>query len=128
MVGGGAHSATLVLLGESVAAIQAATGGSVCMRRRRMPRDFSSMAELVKGHAPVQLIVRGDSYEAPYPFLLRPVPLQIAAAWDGAPDAHDRRRCACACGTRSARSRRRASQRRTSIESVMATAPARPVM
>lgn len=62
---------------SGVVAIQAATGGSVCMRRRRMPRDLSSMAEAVKGHAPVQLIVCGDSDEAPHPFLLRPVPLQI---------------------------------------------------
>jgi hypothetical protein len=62
---------------SGVAAIQAATGGSVCMRRRRTPRDLWSMAELVKQHAPVQLIVCGDSYEAPHPFLLRPVPLQI---------------------------------------------------
>ncbi len=35
------------------------------------------MAEMVKGHAPVQLIVCSDSYEVPHPFLLRPVPLQI---------------------------------------------------
>jgi len=62
---------------SGVAAIRAATGGSVCMRHRRMPRDFSSMAEMVKGHAPVQLIVCSDSYEVPHPFLLRPVPLQI---------------------------------------------------
>jgi hypothetical protein len=62
---------------SGVAAIQAATGGSVCMRRQRTPRDFWSMAEMVKGHAPVQLIVCDDSYEAPHPFLLRPVPLQI---------------------------------------------------
>ncbi len=62
---------------SGVAAIKAATGGSVCMRRRRTPRDFWSMAEMVKGHAPVQLIVCADSYEVPHPFLLRPVPLQI---------------------------------------------------
>lgn len=62
---------------SGVAAIRAATGGSVCMRRQRTPRDFWSMAEMVKEHAPVQLIVCGDSYEAPHPFLLRPVPLQI---------------------------------------------------
>jgi hypothetical protein len=47
------------------------------MRRRRTPRDLWSMAEMVKGHAPVQLIMCGDSDEAPHPFLLRPVPLQI---------------------------------------------------
>jgi hypothetical protein len=62
---------------SGVVAIRAASGGSVCMRSRRTPRDLSSMAEMVKGHAPVQLIVCGDSYEAPHPFLLRPVPLQI---------------------------------------------------
>jgi hypothetical protein len=62
---------------SGVAAIRAAIGGSVCMRRRRTPRDFWSMAEMVKGHAPVQLIVCSDSYEVPHPFLLRPVPLEI---------------------------------------------------
>ena len=62
---------------SGVAAIQAATGGSVYMLRRRRPRDFSAMAELVKGRAPVQFILCSDFYEALHPFLLRPVPLQI---------------------------------------------------
>jgi hypothetical protein len=42
-----------------------------------MPRDLALMAEMVKGHAPVQLIVCGDSHELPHPYLLRPVLLQI---------------------------------------------------
>jgi len=62
---------------SGVAAIRAATGGSVCIRRRRIPRDFWSMAEMVKGHAPMQLIVCAESHETPHPFLLRPAQLQI---------------------------------------------------
>ena len=63
---------------SGVAAVRAALGGSLCVLRRRIPRDLRSMAMLLRGpDAPVQLIVCADASHDLDPFLLRPAPILI---------------------------------------------------
>jgi hypothetical protein len=64
--------------GTGVSAVHAARGGSLCMRRRRLPRDLRPMAMLLRGpDAPVQLIVCAEASHDLNPFLLRPTPILV---------------------------------------------------
>ena len=63
---------------SAVAAVQAARGGSLCMRHAWSPRDFSSMVAMVRDPgASVQFIVCGGVGHADDPFLTLPVPIQV---------------------------------------------------
>lgn len=71
-------SATHRVHGSGVAAVQAAEGGSLCLREARMPRDLRSMAALIRGPgAPVQIIICGGAHDALHPYLLHPAPILI---------------------------------------------------
>jgi hypothetical protein len=64
--------------GRGVAAFVAATGGSLCVRRSRLPHDFSSVVALVRDpSASVQLIVCADGRYDTHPFLALPVPIRV---------------------------------------------------
>jgi hypothetical protein len=64
--------------GTGVSAVHAARGGSLCMRRRRLPRDLRPMAMLLRGpDAPVQIIVCAEASHNLNPFLLRPTPILV---------------------------------------------------
>jgi len=63
---------------SGVGALRAARGGTLCLRRRRLPRDLRPMAMLLRGtDAPVQLIVCADARYERDPFLLRPAPILV---------------------------------------------------
>ena len=63
---------------SGVAAVAAATGGSVCVRFSRLPRDFSSMVALLRNpDASVQLIVCADARFDTHPFLALPAPILV---------------------------------------------------
>ncbi|HWO20997.1 MAG TPA: hypothetical protein VNO30_19655 [Kofleriaceae bacterium] len=63
---------------SGVAAIEAARGGSLCVARAGLPRDFSSMVTIVRDPATsVQLIVCGEMGHADDPYLVKPVPIQV---------------------------------------------------
>jgi hypothetical protein len=63
---------------SGVGAVRAALGGSLCLRRRRLPRDLRPMAILLRGpDAPVQLIVCAEASHDVDPFLLRPAPILV---------------------------------------------------
>jgi hypothetical protein len=60
------------------AAVRAASGGSLCMRQVRMPRDRRSMAALIRGPgAAVHIIICGGTHDALHPYLLRPAPILV---------------------------------------------------
>jgi hypothetical protein len=64
--------------GSGAAAFEAARGGSLCVRRRRMPRDFQSVVALARDPAAaVQLVVCADAHHAMDPFLSLPAPIRI---------------------------------------------------
>lgn len=65
---------------SAVAGVQTARGGTLCVNRRRLPRDFAAMVPMVRDHdheARVQLIMCGDLGYASDPFLALPVPIQV---------------------------------------------------
>jgi hypothetical protein len=63
---------------SAVAAFQAARGGSLCVRHRRIPNDFSSVIPLVRDPAaPVQLVLLADAQHDVHPFLVLPVPIRV---------------------------------------------------
>jgi hypothetical protein len=63
---------------SGVAAVKAATGGSLCMRQVRLPRDRRSMAALIRGPgAAVHIIICGGTHDALHPYLLRPAPILV---------------------------------------------------
>ena len=65
---------------SGVVAAQAARGGSLCIRRRRLPRDFSSAVAMVREpSAAVQLIICGSVEWSTDPFLALPAPIQVPA-------------------------------------------------
>ena len=62
----------------AVAAAQAARGGSLCVRRRRLPGDYSSAVALVRDPAAaVQLIICAESSFDSHPFATLPVPIVL---------------------------------------------------
>jgi hypothetical protein len=62
---------------SGVAAFQAARGGSLCVRRERLPRDFSSVVARLRSTDDVQLIVCSDGRDDAHPFLTLPVPIRV---------------------------------------------------
>jgi len=63
---------------SGVAAFAAATGGSLCVRHSRPPKDFSSMIALLRDpSARVQLIVCADARHDTDPFVTLPVPIRV---------------------------------------------------
>jgi hypothetical protein len=63
---------------SGVAGLAAATGGSLCVRRSRLPLDFSSMVARVRDpNANAQLIVCADGRHDADPFITLPVPIRV---------------------------------------------------
>jgi hypothetical protein len=63
---------------SGVAAFHAALGGSLCLRRKRLPGDLPAMVALLRGlTAPRRIIICGDAQDELHPFLLRPAPIRI---------------------------------------------------
>jgi len=63
---------------SGVTAFHAARGGSLCVRARRLPDDFSSMVALVRNPgAAVQLIICADARFDTHPFLALPAPIRV---------------------------------------------------
>ncbi len=63
---------------SGMAAVRAARGGTLCVLRARVPRDFSSVVALVRDPAAsVQLIVCEDERHAMDPFLALPAPIRV---------------------------------------------------
>jgi hypothetical protein len=63
---------------SGVTAFHAARGGSLCVRARRLPDDFSSMVALMRNPgAAVQLIICADARFDRHPFLALPVPIRV---------------------------------------------------
>jgi hypothetical protein len=63
--------------GTGVAAFEAAIGGSLCVRSRRLPSDFSSVVARIRATNDVQIIVCSDGRDDAHPFLTLPVPIRI---------------------------------------------------
>jgi hypothetical protein len=60
---------------SAIAAVQAARGGSLCVRRRRLPIDFPSAVPMLRDPTvSVQLIICASMRFDPDPFLACPVP------------------------------------------------------
>lgn len=63
---------------SGVAAVQAARGGSLCVRSARIPRDFPSVVAQVRDPAAaVQLIICADVRHATDPFLILADPIRV---------------------------------------------------
>ena len=63
---------------NGVAGFTAATGGSLCLRYPRVPRDFSSVVALARNlNASVRLMLIGDARWDTHPFLILPTPIRI---------------------------------------------------
>jgi ActR/RegA family two-component response regulator len=63
--------------GTGIAAFEAAIGGSLCVRSRRLPRDFSSVVARIRATSDVQIIVCSDRRDDTHPFLTLPVPIGV---------------------------------------------------
>jgi hypothetical protein len=63
--------------GTGVAAFEAAIGGSICVRTRRLPRDFSSVVARIRATSDVQIIVCSDGRDDTHPFLTLPAPIRV---------------------------------------------------
>ena len=62
---------------SAVAALQAARGASLCVRRKLLPRDFPAMVAQLRTMDDVQLIVCADARDDFHVFLTRPSPIRI---------------------------------------------------
>lgn len=62
---------------SGLAAFEAAVGGSLCVRARRLPRDFSALVARLRGTNDVQFVVCADERAADHPFLVRPAPIHL---------------------------------------------------
>jgi hypothetical protein len=63
---------------HGTAAVRAAQGGSLCVRRRRAPDDFSSAVGLIRDpSADVQIIICGTAHSDSDPFVALPVPIVV---------------------------------------------------
>ena len=60
-----------------VAAFREACGGSLCVRRNRLPRDFSSVVARLRSTDDVQLIVCAEGRNDAHPFLALPAPIRV---------------------------------------------------
>jgi len=63
--------------GSGVAALEAARGGSLCVRFQRLPRDFSSVVAQLRSTEDTRLILVGDGRYDTHPFLVLPAPIRI---------------------------------------------------
>jgi hypothetical protein len=62
---------------SSLAAVKAARGGALCLRRYRLPRDFPALVALLRDpQASTQIIVCAEARHE-HPFLIRPVPIRV---------------------------------------------------
>jgi hypothetical protein len=62
--------------GTGVAAVTAAAGGSLCVRARRLPRDFPALAAQLRANDDVLFIVCTEHDDA-IPLLVRPAPIHV---------------------------------------------------
>jgi hypothetical protein len=62
---------------SSARAVQAAIGGSLCVRTCRLPRDFASMVERLRNADDVQLVVCTDVRDHASPLLVKPEPIVV---------------------------------------------------
>ena len=62
---------------SGVAALEAARGGSLCVRFQRRPRDFSSVVAQLRRTEDTRLILVGDGRYDTHPFLVLPAPIRI---------------------------------------------------
>ncbi|HET7501826.1 MAG TPA: FHA domain-containing protein [Kofleriaceae bacterium] len=63
---------------SGMAALEAASGGTLCARRSRLPRDFAAVvARLRETDAGVQLMIGADLDDADHAFLAVPAPIQV---------------------------------------------------
>lgn len=69
---------------SGVAAFVAAAGGSLCVRRSRLPHDFSSMVSRLWSTADVQYIVCSDEIDDAHALLVVPAPIQLPSLRDRA--------------------------------------------
>jgi hypothetical protein len=58
-------------------AVSEALGGSLCVRAHRLPSDFASMAERLRGAEEVRLVVCTDTRDEVHPLLVRPEPIVV---------------------------------------------------
>jgi len=63
---------------SGVGAFEAAIGGTLCLRRSRLPRDFSSLVSLLREpDAGVQLVIGADKRDVHHAFLTAPAPIHV---------------------------------------------------
>jgi hypothetical protein len=58
-------------------ALTAAAGGWLCIRLRRLPRDFAALVAQLRSNDDVQLVVCAGARHAAHPFLVRPASLHL---------------------------------------------------
>lgn len=63
--------------GTGAGAFEAAAGGSLCVRSRRLPRDFPSLVPRLRGANDVLLVVCADPRDDVHPLLVRPGPIAV---------------------------------------------------
>lgn len=59
------------------AALAAASGGTLCIRSRRLPRNFSALVTELRRSDDVQFVICADDRDADHPFLVRPAVLRL---------------------------------------------------
>jgi hypothetical protein len=68
----------------ALAAIVAAAGGSLCMRRHRLPADFAAVTPQIQAVTDVQYVVCSAANDEADPLLVLPAPIQIPSLVDRA--------------------------------------------
>ena len=63
--------------GTGAAAFEAAAGGTLCVRSRRLPRDFPSLVPRIRSTSDVLLMVVADPRDDAHPLLVRPEPITV---------------------------------------------------
>lgn len=63
--------------GTGATAFEAATGGSLCVRSRRLPRDFPSLVPRLRDAGDVLLVVCADPRDNAHPLLVSPAPIAV---------------------------------------------------
>lgn len=62
---------------SGLTALTAAAGGWLCIRTRRLPRDFAALVAQLRGTEDVQLVVCAGEDDAAHPFWVRPASLHL---------------------------------------------------
>jgi hypothetical protein len=62
---------------SGVAAFEAASGGTLCLRMRRLPRDFPALIPRLRDTPDVMLVVCASPTEDGSPLVIRPAPLAL---------------------------------------------------